>query len=231
MKPFVSVVIAAGGSASRMGGIDKQYLKLCGMEVLARSIFAYDECEFISEIIVVIKDEAQQKFSELLSKYEFKHNIKTVIGGKSRAQSVKLGALQIEKRAEYIVIADGARPLVSKKEIEDTLNNAIIFNASAIGTPVKDTIKTVDEKGLITETLRRESLIAVSTPQIFRTDIYIDALEEISLDEEITDDCMLVEKMGHKVKITKGSYENIKITTPEDILIAEAILKGRNKNV
>lgn len=231
MSPFVSVIIAAGGSASRMGGVDKQYLKLIGKEVLAYSIAAYDDCDFVSEIIVVIKDGTQKIFSELLKKYKFKHKIKTAVGGKNRAESVKSGTLQIDKASQYIIIADGARPLVSKTEIEDTLNNAKLFNASAIGTSVKDTIKIVGDDGIVAETPNREKLVAVATPQIFRTDIYLEALNKFSIDEEITDDCALVEKTGCKIKITKGSYENIKITTPEDIAVAEAILKGRKNNV
>lgn len=231
MRPFVSVIIAAGGSALRMGGVDKQYLQLCGKEVLAHSISVYDDCDFVSEIIVVIKDGTQERFSELLSKYKFKHKIKAVIGGKTRAESVKLGALQIDKVSKYIMIADGARPLVSKVEIEAVLNNAKLFKASAVGTFVKDTIKLVNDDGFIMKTPKRENLFAVATPQVFKTDLYLNALKRVTLGKEITDDCMIVEKFGCKVKITRGSYENIKITTYEDLIIAEAILKGRSDNV
>jgi len=156
-------------------------------------------------------------YSEIISGYGI--TVVLADGGDTRQQSVFNGLEKVSGDVDYIAIHDGARPLVKSEDIENTLRNAEKYGASALAVPVKDTIKKTENGKIITETVNRENLFAMQTPQIFKKSLYLEALENID-DEVFTDDCCIIENFGKKVVITQGNYTNIKITTPEDLAVA-----------
>jgi 2-C-methyl-D-erythritol 4-phosphate cytidylyltransferase len=223
---FVSAVVAAAGSSSRMGE-DKLFMLLDGVPVLARSIAALEKCEYIDEIIVVTRADLITRVNALVKQYDFTKVSCVCEGGETRAQSVRKAVENCSDKAGLFVIHDGARPFVKEETVKRTVEAAFKFGAAACAVRVKDTIKLVDKDGFVTDTPDRNTLRAVQTPQVFRNYIYKDALEKA--DDSVTDDCMTVEAAGYKVKLVEGDYTNIKLTTPDDILSAQAILKGRGE--
>ena len=221
---FVSAVVAAAGSSSRFGE-DKQFLLLDGMPALARSIDALQKSDCIDEIIVCTKPENLNRVSSLVKQYDFTKVTCVCEGGKTRAESVKNAVSHCSDNTDIIAIHDGARPFVSSDTIKRTVEAAAEFGAAACAVKVKDTVKTVDENETVTSTPERKNLRAVQTPQAFDFNTYKNALKNAP--EDVTDDCMTVEAAGQKVKLVEGEYSNIKITTPDDIITAQAILKGR----
>ena len=226
-KPFVSAVIVSAGSSSRMGGINKQFLNICGMPVIAHSVKAFSDCDFIDEIVVVTRKNEIQKITEIICEYGLKKVKSVVAGGETRQISVLNGVKETSKNADYIAVHDGARPLVTEKVIFDTLTCAFDCEAAATGVKVVDTIKCVDNDENIISTPDRAALRAVQTPQIFNKKLYLNAVENVANSKDFTDDCKLIEAYGKSVKIVDGDYENIKITTPNDIVVAEAYLSKR----
>ncbi len=223
-------IIVAGGSSSRMKGIDKQFFSVGGKPVLQRTIEVFQDCDFIDRIVVVGKEETLLKLQTLVEENNLSKVTDVVSGGKNRAESVKKGVGAAGRDAGILLIHDGARPLVTKDIIESVKNAAELYGAAACGVPLKDTVKRIDLSGKILETPDRSSLVAIQTPQGFRTDVYKKALQSVgTLTEKITDDCMLVESIGESVYTVEGSYENIKITNPIDIVLAESILKERGE--
>ena len=197
-----------------------------GKTVIERSVNAFLSISDIDEIIVVVRECDVETFSNLLPD----SRVSFVIGGDTRQQSVK-NAVDTVDDGEYIIIHDGARPLVNPDDIERTLIAAEEYGAAAVGVPVKDTIKQVDSHGIVVSTPDRSSIVAIQTPQIFKIDLYKSALEKAQKEGmDFTDDCQLIEYFGKKVKTVVGSYDNIKITTPDDIPLAESLLnKQLNK--
>lgn len=229
---FVSVIIAAAGKGTRMNSdINKQYINICGVPVLARSIGVFQECKLINEIIVVVnKDDIIFCKKNIIDTYEFTKVTQIVAGGDSRQKSVLNGLNAVNKDTEIVLIHDGARPFVKQEIIIDSITSAMNFGAACVAVPVKDTIKRSvgkDGQDFITETIPRETLWLVQTPQAFRYSLireaHIKAYEE---GFEGTDDSILVERLGVPVKIVMGRYDNIKITTWEDLIIGEAILSN-----
>lgn len=219
-----SAVIVCAGNSTRMGGVNKILLPLGNSTVIGNTMLAFQNTESIKEIIIVSRP---QDFDSIKSEAE-KLNISKfrlcVEGGDTRQKSVTNGIRHISKDTEFIAIHDGARPLVKPEHIEKTIKDASVFGGATLGVPVKDTIKVVSDS-LIVDTPYRPSLYITQTPQIFRKKIYFEGMDfalEHGLD--FTDDCQLVEAIGHKVYMTVGDYTNIKITTPEDIKIAEVLL-------
>ncbi len=207
-----------------MGGINKQFSELGGSPVAVRSIAAFQNCALIDEIIVVTREQDVKKLLSYLTEFS---KVKAVVyGGVTRQQSVLNGIRACSQQSEFVAVHDGARPLVTQKAIEDTLSTAFSCGAAAVGVKVKDTVKIVDGDNVITSTPDRESLRLVQTPQVFLKKLYLDAVDTVQNSGGFTDDCMLIEAYGHKVKMVEGSYMNIKITTPEDIIIAEALLQN-----
>lgn len=229
-KPFVSAVIVSAGSSSRMGGINKQLLNICGMPVIAHSIKAFSDCGFIDEIVVVTRKSDIPNINEVISKYDLKKVKSVVVGGETRQISVLNGVEETSENADFIAIHDGARPLVTEKVIIDTLTCAFDCGAAATGVKVVDTIKCVDNDEKIISTPDRTVLRAVQTPQIFDKKLYLNAVKNVANSKDFTDDCKLIEAYGKSVKIVDGDYENIKITTPNDIVVAEAYLLKRGVN-
>lgn len=226
---FVSAIIVSAGNSSRMGGVNKQFLNICGIPVIAHSIKAFQDCTFIDEIVIVTRDIDIDEVNEVVKDYSFSKVVAVVVGGETRQLSVLNGIKAVSNDAEYIAIHDGARPLVTEKVILDTLSCAFEFNAATTGVKVVDTIKSVDENEDIVDTPNRAFLRAVQTPQIFNKELYLNAVNNVPNSKDFTDDCKLIEAFGHKVKIVDGDYENIKITTPSDIEIATYYLSKKER--
>lgn len=225
--PFVSAVIVAGGSGRRFGA-DKLMAELGGMPVLARTLLQFEQAELVDEIIVVARDDAIAEVVNLCRRYRIAKTANVVPGGETRLLSSLNGAAMTSKRAGIVAIHDGARPLVTDKIIEDAIWAAHLHQAAVPAVPVKDTVKIARER-IVVSTPERESLFAVQTPQCFQRDLILGALVRASeLDPGVTDDCMAFERMGGQVWLTDGSEENLKITTPLDLELAELILKRRN---
>lgn len=223
-KHFVSAIIVSAGNSSRMGGINKQFLEFGGMSVIARSVNAFQKSPLVDEIIIVTREQDISAVKDAVKDFS---KVKAIVtGGSTRQQSVFNGIKAASEMSEFVAIHDGARPLVSQTVIADTLNTAYAFGAAATGVRVKDTVKVVDENNDILSTPNRETLRFVQTPQVFSKELYLNAMNSVPSSENFTDDCMLIETYGHKVKISDGDYRNIKITTPEDIITAKAFLRS-----
>lgn len=224
----VSAIIVAGGKGTRMGRkIKKQYLKLNGKEVLAHTVGAFERSSVVDEIIVVTSEEDVAYVSELLCKTYAYTKIKCVVpGGQERQDSVYNGLQQLSETARYVMIHDGARPLVEEETLINGLEAARMHRASVVAVPVKDTIKVVDKQGQIVSTPARDTLWSVQTPQTFEVEL-IKCAHKWAKEKHIqgTDDSMLVEQMGTSVYVAEGSYTNIKITTPEDLIVAESMIE------
>jgi 2-C-methyl-D-erythritol 4-phosphate cytidylyltransferase len=208
-----------------MDGVDKVFAPLGGKPVLSRVLAAFEQCESISQIIVVVSKANLEKCRELIAKNNYSRPIEVCAGGKRRQDSVAAGLKQL-KDCDWVVIHDGARPLVTKELIERGLEAAKETGAAAAAVPVTDTIKVADDDRIVRQTPPRQNLWAVQTPQVFRAGIISKAYQEAK--GEVTDDASLVEALGNKVKLYMGSYDNIKITTGSDLLVAEALLRYGN---
>lgn len=220
------VVIVAAGSGSRMKrDINKQFIKLDGKEIIAYTIEKFYKSEDIDDIVIVIKENEEKYFIEnIINKYGF-DNIKLAYGGKERQDSVYNGIKKLNSNCEIVLIHDGARPFVNEDIIKNSIKETKENNAVVVGVPVKDTIKIVNSDGNIVDTPNRSLLWSVQTPQSFKYEIITKAYEyAYSNDYYGTDDAMLVEHIGYNVKMIEGSYDNIKITTEEDLHFGIQIL-------
>lgn len=222
------VVIVAAGNSSRMQGKDKQELMLLGLPVLARTLKTFEQSGKISEIIVVTKEEKISGIYSLAKKYGITKLSSVVVGGSCREESVKNG-LNTIKDYKKALVHDGARPLVSLEVIERVVAALETEDCVVPGIKVKDTIKRVDANGYTTETLNREELISVQTPQGVNIDKFLKIAENLTLDK-FTDDASVLESADIRVKIVEGDQKNIKITTMEDIFLAESYLRGELDN-
>ena len=228
-----AVIVLAGGRGSRMGStIKKQYLLIEGKPVLYYSLRVFQDCPQISDIVLVCGEgEEQQCREEFVDHYGISKISRIVAGGKERYHSVYEGLKAINE-CRFVLIHDGARPFVDK-EILDRIFCELSGGCGCVaGMPVKDTIKMSDEKGFVQQTLPREKIWTIQTPQAFPYDFIRSAYETLlqnePTDRVITDDAMVAEYIGGmRIKLVEGSYENIKITTPDDLLMAEMILKRR----
>ncbi len=219
-----SVIIVCAGNASRMGGINKILMPLGDSNVIGHAMRAFQNCPDAAEIVIVTKPDNEPAIRKTAEALGITKLSCITEGGDTRQQSVLAGLRRVSKETRYIAVHDGARPLVKPEHIAKVIKDARVFGAATLGVPVKDTIKVVDD-GLIVDTPHRPSLYITQTPQVFRKQLYYEAVDfsaEHGLD--FTDDCQLVEAIGAKVCMTTGDYENIKITTPEDRAIAEVLL-------
>lgn len=224
-----SVVIVCAGNSTRMGGVNKILLPLGERLVIGATMQAFQKCESISEIVIVAREDDIPAIKAEAEAAGITKLAKCTVGGKTRQESVINGIRCISRTSSLVAIHDGARPLVRPEHIEKVIKDASVFGGATLGVPVKDTIKTVDD-GLITDTPPRSSLYITQTPQIFKRELYFEGVDfalEHGLD--FTDDCQLVEAIGGKVCMTVGDYTNIKITTPEDIRIAEVLMSADRK--
>ncbi len=227
---FVSAVIVSAGNSSRMGGINKQFLKINNIPVIAYTIKVFEASNLIDEIVVVTRECDIESIKNLVSEYDFKKVSNIVKGGETRQLSVYNGVVATSDNADFVAIHDGARPLLTEKVIFDTLRKAFEFGAAATGVKVKDTVKQVNNNDDIIATPDRAYLRFIQTPQIFEKTLYLDAVNTVENSKDFTDDCMLIETYGKTVKFVDGDYENIKITTPEDVELALNYLNRRRDN-
>ena len=216
-------VIVAAGTASRMGGIDKVMAELKGEPMILRTVRTFQECDAISEIVIVTREDLIAPITALC------RNIPKVVavvpGGKSRQESVGLGLDALSDKVKLAAVHDGARPLITWQLIDRTVRAANSYGAAAPAIPVKDTIKVVEGR-VVKNTPDRATLFAVQTPQVFDFDLLRGALKKAEKDgSAVTDDCSAVELMGMSVKIVEGDEHNIKVTTPMDLKIAEMLLE------
>ena len=221
-------IIAAAGEGTRMGGgRAKQFLELAGIPIIIHTLRAFEQCEVIQEIIVVLAAQDAAGFLSLAGKYSLQKLSRVVPGGLTRAESVLHGLQAVRPAtAEVVAVHDGVRPFVTPDEITRTVNAARLHEAAILVAPATDTIKEVQD-GQVLRTLRRSQLRRALTPQCFLYSLLHRAYEQADvLNPELTDDSALVELLGKKVAIVEGSSRNIKITTPEDLAIAEGLIKG-----
>ena len=229
-RPRCTALVAAAGSSARMGGINKLLQPLDGVPVLVRTLTALQRAGRIDEIVVAAREEDVVEISRLCRTYGITKCAKVVRGGESRTHSVLLAALEARPDAELLAVQDGARPLVTPELIDAVAEAAAKTAAAAPAVPVKDTVKTVREDGTVDRTLDRDALRAAQTPQIFEASLLKAALQSaLEAGAAVTDDCSAVERLGKRVYLVEGDEENLKITTPVDLLLAEAILKDREE--
>ena len=207
-----------------MGGVNKILMPLGDRLVIGVTMQAFQACGSVSEIVIVAREADIPAIKAEAEAAGITKLTACTVGGATRQESVINGVKQISKAAELVAVHDGARPLVKPEHIEKVIKDASVFGGATLGVPVKDTIKTVND-GLISDTPPRKFLYITQTPQIFKRQLYFEGIDfalEHGLD--FTDDCQLVEAIGGKVAMTTGDYTNIKITTPEDIKLAEVLL-------
>ena len=223
---MVSAIILAGGKGKRMNAdVSKQFIEINEKPILYYTIKRFLECESVDEIVLVLpEDEIDYCKEEVLYKYDLNVDY-IVVGGKERQDSVYNG-LNALKNSDIVLIHDGARPFVSNEVIVNGIKYADMYGAAAPGVTPKDTIKIKNEKSFSEETPKRDTLFAVQTPQVFRYDLIKDCHERLKKENKIvTDDTMVVEIYGNDVYLYEGEYTNIKVTTPEDLVIAEYLSK------
>jgi len=215
----VGVVIAAGGSSQRMGD-DKLFAMLGDKPILVRATQPFQKCQLVNQIVVVVGGERKERCRRLVTGKEWSKVTDVCLGGERRQDSVAAGLKRLSK-CDWVVIHDGARPLVTVDLIERGLEAAKETGAAVAAVPVKDTIKVTGDDRIVHQTPPRQNLWAVQTPQVFRTDIITEAYSRANSD--VTDDASLVEQLGYKVKLYMGSYDNIKVTTPDDLALAKIL--------
>lgn len=224
---MISAIILAGGKGKRMGSaISKQFIDIKSKPIIYYTLKKFSENKKIDNIIVVLPEDEVKYFKEnILKKYELRIN-KIVIGGKERQDSV-YNALKSLKNSstDIVLIHDGARPFISERIINEGIKFAEIYGAAAPGVMPKDTIKVKNEKNFSIDTPNRANLVSIQTPQVFKFDEILECHEKIRYNgEKVTDDTMVVEKYGYSVYLYDGEYTNIKVTTPEDLILAERLI-------
>lgn len=224
---MISVIILAGGKGKRMNSsVSKQFIEIKGKPIIYHTIKKFNDNKRIDNIVVVLSEEEVEYFKEnILKKYSLRVD-KIVVGGKERQDSVYNGLKSLENsETDIVLIHDGARPFISNKIIEDGIKYASIYGACAPGVMPKDTIKVKNEKNFSVKTPDRATLMAIQTPQVFKFNEILECHEKVKLDGVVvTDDTMVAEKYGYKVYIYNGEYTNIKVTTPEDLILGEKLI-------
>lgn len=229
-----AIVAAAGAGKRLQAGIRKPYCKILGIPIIIYTLQMLSSSNYINNIIIVVNKNDIKRCLGLVKKYRVK-KIKVIIeGGKERSDSVYNGLKMLDKDTDIALIHDGVRPFIDKQLIKNSIDCARRFGACVVGVPVKATMKEVTTlprhhvtgQFVVAKTIDRKNLWEIQTPQVFRKDLVLEAYERFR-NMPATDDSMLVEKLGVKVKVIMGSYKNIKITTPEDLVLAKAIAKNR----
>lgn len=225
--PPCSMIVPAAGISARMGGQDKLFAELSGEPVLLRTLRAIDQAELVGEILVAVQESSMEAAAELCVRAGLRKPVRVIRGGATRTETVLAAALECDPQSELLAVHDGARPLVRPELIDEMIRFGGKTQAAAPAVPVKDTIKVADN-GLVTATPERSTLYAVQTPQVFQANILKAALQAVlASGETVTDDCAAVERLGKQVWLAAGDECNIKITTPMDLAVAEAILHQR----
>ena len=226
IPPKCTAVIVAAGLSERMEGEDKLFLKIGDMPVIVHTLQAFSSCDYIDEIVVVVRRDCVQKVVDMCRRYSIVKVAKVVEGGKTRLDSVIAGVFASSWKTGLIAIHDGARPCVDDRTIKKTILKAAKRHAAAPGVPVSYTLKKLN-RNIILETIDRQDVVEIQTPQTFNADLIKGALTKAKKENpDITDDCMAVELLGVPVYVTQGSKSNIKITTKDDVLLVGAILQN-----
>jgi 2-C-methyl-D-erythritol 4-phosphate cytidylyltransferase len=222
----VGAIIVAAGKSRRMGGIDKVFANIAGKPLLAHVVDVFQKCPSISQVVIVLSEDNLTEGRRLVEEHQWSKVIAVCNGGARRQDSVAEG-LENLSGCQWVVIHDGARPCISVDLIEAGIKEAFQCGAAIAAIPVSDTIKVVSPSSFVEETPPRHSLWAAQTPQVFRFDIITEAYRKAQV--YATDDATLVENLNYKVKVYPGSDINIKVTTPDDLLLAEVILESRQR--
>ena len=209
-----------------MGEVDKIFAAVAGKPVLWHVLQIFQGCGVVDQAVVVLNEASVERGLRLVEEGGFSKVVAVCAGGQRRQDSVAEGLKRLDG-CSWVVIHDGARPCLTVELVERGLEEARQTGAAIAAVPLKETVKVVDFEGVVASTPRRESLWAAQTPQVFRFDLITEAYRMVN--GEVTDDASLVEALGHKVKVYMGSYDNIKVTTPEDLALAETILRMRNE--
>ncbi len=226
----VTALIPAAGMGRRMGrAVAKQFLPLGDKPMLAHTLLAFQRSTDVDEIIPILsEDDMEHCLQDVIEAFHITKVKTLVVGGKERQDSVYNGIGKLAKDAAVVLVHDGVRPFVTAEMIKECVDHARKGECVAVGVPLKDTIKEVDDSGSVRRTLERSRLWAIQTPQAFPAKVLKKAYEECYKKKfNATDDATLAERAGNRVRVLMGSYENIKITTPEDLILAEEILKRR----
>ena len=226
MKKKVTCIVAAGGSGTRMGtSVNKLFMEINEVPVIAHTLSALQNSDAVDEIIISSRQENIFCLKEIVSVFDISKVKAIVKGGATRGESILSAVCELSCDTDFVMVHDGARPLVTDEIIKNTVNAAASFGAAACGVKPKCTLKSVDD-GFVLDTVDRSKTVEIQTPQVFSKEkfllMYSRDLEDI---KSATDDCLLAEGVGAKIFITEGSYRNIKITTPEDIEMAEIFLR------
>lgn len=222
-----SAIVVAAGEGKRFGAeTPKQFVEIHGKPQIVHTLTCFENCPAIDEIVLVLAATRIEDFQKTAAKFNLTKLKKIVPGGATRAESVFSGLQAVSEKTEIIAVHDGARPLVSSEEIIATIEKAGEIGAACLVAGVSDTIKEV-AGGKIVGTLPRAKLRRALTPQCFRLEILQKAFAAADLSEDVTDECFLAEKLGYEIAVVEGSAGNIKITTPEDLILAEIILRNR----
>jgi len=227
---YISAVIVAGGQGRRMNlDINKQYIEIIDKPILTWTLEVFEECDEVDEIVLVVNEvDIMLCKKNIIDKYQIEKVTAIVAGGKERQNSVYNGLISVNSKCDIVLVHDGARPFILEDSITAGIEAAIEFDASVTAVPVKDTIKISNKDGFVNDTLDRSVLWSAQTPQTFRLDIILEAYKKAFSEGFLgTDDSVLVERVGIVPKLVMGSYDNIKITTLEDLAIAEAIISQR----
>ena len=227
MKPICTAVIVAAGKGRRMGTeVSKQFLPLCGKEILAHSVEKFEKAEKIRDIVLVTGEDSLLDVRDMAQEYGWKKIVSVVAGGKERQDSVWNGLQAVSDDTDIVLIHDGVRPFVTEDILNHSIETAVEMGSCVAGVPAKDTIKVCNGEDIAVATPDRSTLWQIQTPQTFRKDLIMQAYQKAKAEGFVgTDDASLAEYSGCPVKVIMGSYRNIKITTKEDLLIGEAFLK------
>lgn len=221
---MVSVIIAAAGGSTRMGGVNKQLEKIGETPVFVMSALKFERSEKVGEIVIAAPADDVARYEKLAQNFGVTKLAAVVAGGETRFQSVKNALDAVSPKAEFIAVHDGARPLIDTEEIERVFADAEKYNAAIAAIPAADTVKTVGSNGFVEETIPREKVYYAQTPQVFRKKLYLSCIEKAGVRaENATDDSSILEMCGEYVHVTEISGCNLKITRPEDLASAAAI--------
>ena len=220
----LGVVIVAAGASRRMGGVDKILSPVLGRALISYTLRVFNDSDRVSSIVLVVSGQSLDACRRLVDEHGLQKVQEVCEGGARRQDSVRLGLQRLNGMA-WIVVHDGARPLVDAEMIESGVASASDTGAAMAAVPIKDTIKAADTDGIVLKTVDREGLWAAQTPQVFHYDLLAEAHRRVT--DDVTDDASMVERIGGKVKLFMGSYDNLKVTAPEDLRLVEALLKAR----
>ena len=230
-KSYCTAILPAAGSGKRMGkDIKKQFLKLNGKEIIVYTIEKFEQCNEVDEIIIVTTEETIPFLWEIVKREGFQKVVAIVKGGTERQHSVYAGICAVSEKTDFVIVHDGVRPFVAIEDISKTIEIVKQKGACVLGVKTKDTIKICDEENKIIQTPKRDFVWCIQTPQVFKKSLLLKAFEKANKTGFVgTDESVLIEQMGFDVFVEEGHYDNIKITTPEDMMIAEAFVKKQIK--